>query len=152
MDPAEWFLYNSQTGTICWAKDRGLKIKRGTEVRGLDKDGYLRAKLDGKTYKAHRLAWYLYYGVWPTHEIDHINRVRSDNRIVNLRDVPRRENGQNLSGYCGVGRKYNGWQAQTSVNGSHVYIGFSKDKETAINLYRIYMEKNGMHYSIGHTD
>lgn len=124
---------------ITWSRDRGRKIKAGQQIWGYDSDGYLRAKLAGKQYKAHRLAWYLYYGVWPTYEIDHINRLRDDNRIKNLRDVPRRVNGQNVEGFCGVARKYNGWQVQTVIDGKHIYIGFHKSKEGALDIYRNYI-------------
>ena len=51
----------------------------------LDKDGYLILKIKGKQYKAHRIAWLLCKGDYPTEEIDHIDRNRTNNRIENLR-------------------------------------------------------------------
>lgn len=60
-----------------------------------DKDGYLIIKVKCKQYKAHRLAWFLYYGEFPEMEIDHINRNRADNRICNLREVTRGDNTRN---------------------------------------------------------
>ena len=62
----------------------------------LDKDGYLIMKVKKRAFKAHRLAWFLFYGVFPTKEIDHINRDRKDNRISNLREVYREENVLNI--------------------------------------------------------
>lgn len=57
-----------------------------------DKDGYIVIKIEKKAYKAHRLVYAYFNGHFPEHEIDHINRVRSDNRIENLRDVTRAQN------------------------------------------------------------
>ena len=54
-----------------------------------DKDGYLILKIKGKQYKAHRVAWFLYYGEFPSLEIDHIDRDRSNNRKSNLRVADR---------------------------------------------------------------
>ncbi len=54
--------------------------------------GYLTGGHLGFKYAAHRLAWVLYYGSWPTQNIDHWNGDRSDNRIRNLRDVSQSEN------------------------------------------------------------
>ena len=58
----------------------------------VNKDGYLSISIDKKIYRAHRLAWFIHYGSWPSKQIDHINRNPSDNRIVNLRDVSPSEN------------------------------------------------------------
>ncbi|MDA6380520.1 HNH endonuclease signature motif containing protein [Escherichia coli] len=65
--------------------------------------------INGKAYPAHRLAWLIVYGTMPDGFIDHINRVRTDNRISNLRLVTHSENMQNRkiqknnkSGYRGV--------------------------------------------------
>ena len=54
-----------------------------------DKDGYLIIKIKQRQFKSHRLAWFLYYGRFPDKEIDHINRERADNRLINLREVDR---------------------------------------------------------------
>ena len=54
---------------------------------------YLYIKADGRSHSASRLAWELIYGEIPTGlEIDHINRIRDDNRIINLRLLTRKEN------------------------------------------------------------
>lgn len=55
----------------------------------LDKYGYLIIKVKGRQIKAHRLVWFLCNGDFPKYEIDHINRVRTDNRIENLRIADR---------------------------------------------------------------
>ena len=58
-------------------------------------NGYVYIKVMGKRYMAHRLAWLYHYGEWPVNEIDHINNIKDDNRICNLRDVTHSENQQN---------------------------------------------------------
>jgi hypothetical protein len=58
------------------------------EVAGwYDRQGYLTIAVMGKQHRAHRLAWLYHYGCWPTNDIDHINQIKDDNRIANLRDV-----------------------------------------------------------------
>ncbi|EBO0868488.1 HNH endonuclease [Salmonella enterica] len=91
---------------------------KGTQAGALSKSGYLMVSINKKLYAAHRLAWIISHGEWPSMQIDHINRVRSDNRIKNLRDVTRSENqfnrgmdSRNKSGMVGVHycKKTNAW-------------------------------------------
>lgn len=74
--------------------DNGKLIRddRKNSNGSFDKDGYLIVKVKGKQFKAHRIVWLLHYGKFPEKEIDHINRVRTDNRIENLRECTRTEN------------------------------------------------------------
>ena len=74
-----------------------LKTVAGGESSA-DKDGYRRFYFEGKTYKAHRMAWLYVYGELPDCEIDHINGVRHDNRICNLRPATSKNNKHN----CGI--------------------------------------------------
>ena len=83
-----YFTYNPLTGEI-------TRNDRKNSGGSFDKDGYLIIKINSRQYKAHRLAWFLYYGEFPQMEIDHINRNRTDNRIANLRLSTRDENIKN---------------------------------------------------------
>jgi hypothetical protein len=83
-----YFKYDSKTGVIT----RNDRLKSNGS---LDHYGYLIIKIKGKQFKAHRLAWFLYYGYFPKKELDHINHIRNDNRILNLREATRIENIQN---------------------------------------------------------
>lgn len=75
-----------------------------------NKDGYIRVMLDGKGYLAHRIIWEMHNGQIPNGmQIDHINHIRNDNRIENLRLVSNQDNqkntkrsGNNKSGVTGV--------------------------------------------------
>lgn len=65
------------------------------EAGGLNQCGYVVVEVGGKAVGAHRIVWLMHTGSWPTCEIDHINGVRHDNRIENLRDVDRTFNAEN---------------------------------------------------------
>ena len=94
-------------------------------------NGYCQGRVFGKHYKAHRLIWVMVNGSLDG-DIDHINGVRDDNRISNLRNVSRRQNLQNTcvrsdnkSGVTGVfrakGRR--SWQAYITTDEGRIYLG-----------------------------
>lgn len=70
---------------------------RKNSLGSKDKDGYVILKIKGKKIAYHRVVWFLCKGKFPKNEIDHINRIRDDNRIENLRDVTRQENVDNTT-------------------------------------------------------
>ena len=84
-----YFEYN-EDGTF-------TRLDRKNSTGSLDKDGYLMMKIKGKKYRAHRLVYAYFYGEFPEGEIDHINRIRTDNRIENLRVVNRQGNVDNTT-------------------------------------------------------
>jgi len=69
----------------------GRGCRAGAEVGSSDKDGYLNVMLDGKVYKAHRLAHLLMTGHWPERNPEHENRIKSDNRWENIKDLARNQ-------------------------------------------------------------
>ena len=125
--------YDPHTGEMWWKKPTGNRAKIGAKFgSNIDSKGYYRASFMGKQYRAHRIAWALYYGEMPDGVIDHINRNRLDNRICNLRNVGWKENAINISsqrnntsGVRGVVRRSDGkkWVAQITVNYKNVYLG-----------------------------
>ncbi len=78
--------YDPETGVFTCIISRGSGAMVG-DTPGSNDKGYRRLRISGINYKAHRLAWLYTYGYFPEGYIDHINRVRDDNRIVNLREV-----------------------------------------------------------------
>ena len=85
-------LYFPETGVL-YRTD--FKRETGTLCRNT---GYLLLSYNNKTYLAHRLSFYLYFGFWPK-QVDHINRNRADNRIENLREVETFEQATNKAGW-----------------------------------------------------
>jgi hypothetical protein len=61
-------------------------------------DGYVSIRHNGKLHQAHRVIWELHYGgIANGLQIDHVNHIRSDNRIENLRLVSSTGNARNHS-------------------------------------------------------
>jgi hypothetical protein len=137
----EYLQYNQETGNIIWLKDKGTKKLIGQIAGNLNNNGYIQIKFDGKLYKAHRLAWYLHHGVWPQNEIDHINGIRNDNRINNLRDVTKNENLLNQKRHREKTVKYyyydknkQIWQVEKRINGKLKHFGCFDSKELALQF------------------
>lgn len=138
------FNYNPDTGEIIYKVSRGSK-KAGSVAGYVHKSGYIQIEIKGKAYLAHRLAWLLTYGSWPEKNIDHINNVKTDNRICNLRDVSQAENtknrsigSSNTSGFLGVSyyKATGNWVAKYS----NKTIGYYPTPELASEAYTAYKE------------
>lgn len=95
-------------------------------------NGYLCGRLFGKNYLAHRVIWLLQTGDWPAHEIDHVNGNRSDNRLVNLREVTPQQNRRNTAlrsdnktGVPGLywNAKIGKWCPQITRDGKAMHLG-----------------------------
>ena len=107
-------------------------------------DMRVRVNYKNKTYKAHRLAWFLYYGEFPKYVIDHINHDVTDNRLSNLRDVSVKTNCRNQLvnkdnkiGILGVSLLKNGrYRVGISVNSKKVYVGEFNSFEKAVKSRR----------------
>ncbi len=78
--------YNQLTG-IFYSLNSSARWGSGRILGTLPSSGYIQLRIKGKTYRAHRLAWLYVYGEWPIYSIDHINRIKTDNKISNLRDA-----------------------------------------------------------------
>lgn len=137
------FRYNKQVGLLIRRYKRG-KAEAGTSSTAKDRDGYLVVGIKGKLYRAHRVIWFYVHGSWPKGDIDHINRVKDDNRIHNLRDVTRSQNKQNQgpsknckSGIKGVYwcNQSSKWRAGICHQGRQWVIGEYKTIEAAASAY-----------------
>jgi hypothetical protein len=78
-----------------WRVRRNQLAEAGSKAGTLHKGGYTRIKINGNLFYAHRLVWFISYGVFPEGDIDHVDGDKSNNRIENLRDVSRKVNTQN---------------------------------------------------------
>lgn len=130
--------YRPETGTLTWAIPPCAHVSAG-DVAGSSNHGYLDVKYKGVHYLVHRLVWLITTGEWPVNEIDHINGIRDDNRISNLREATSRENKLNLkchrkgklayTTYVGARGK---WMARTPrIEGRQKNIGYYNTMEEA---------------------
>lgn len=91
----ELLSYDQDTGFFTWNVSRG-RCAKGDVAGCLNPQGYIQIMVDGLNYTAHRIAWLIVHGNWPNNEIDHLNGLRDDNRLANLRDVTATINQQNI--------------------------------------------------------
>lgn len=138
------FIYNARTGVLMWRASRGT-AKAGTEAGWLHASGYVYVGLNGRSYKAHRLAWMYVYGKDPQGLLDHKNRDKTDNRICNLRVVTDGQSNQNKqvyrnnqTGHKGVGwhapRKR--WRVRIQHEGRVLLVGYYPTLEHAVAARR----------------
>lgn len=134
--------YDPETGIFRWAKTRCSTARAGQETACCNSHGYRVIRLDYRLYGAHRLAWLYVHGAQPEH-IDHINGVRSDNRISNLRAATKAQNQQNFrranrnnaNRLLGVYDSYGKWRSAIMVNGVSRHLGTFASPELAHAAY-----------------
>ncbi|WP_426783089.1 HNH endonuclease [Pseudomonas atacamensis] len=91
----ELLRYDPGTGQLFWKLARRNGSEAGSAAGCASNNGYTRVKIDGVQYLAHRLAWFIHYSEWPTGPIDHVDTVRANNSISNLRVCTGSQNQQN---------------------------------------------------------
>ena len=132
--------YCPSTGELTWKVHRNSQARLGQEAGHISIEGYCVVGIDRRVYQAHRLAWAVHYGDWPRGQIDHINHVRTDNRICNLREVThtqnqrnRSRNHTNTSGITGVYNPRPGkWLARICVDRQQHNLGTFGSKAEAV--------------------
>jgi hypothetical protein len=140
----ELFDYDSTNGVLVSRTKRGRRWPKGAIAGSLDSRGYRQIQIAGRVYKAHRLIWLHVHGEWPSQQIDHINGVRDDNRIGNLRQASNQQNclnttrtfGETASGLRGVSVHQPGcWRARISINGRTKHLGLFPTPQQASAAY-----------------
>lgn len=155
----EYLRYNETKGEFTWIKRPNKNIHLHTRAGTKNSAGYRVISLFGKRYLEHRLAWFYVHGEMPEHEIDHINQIRDDNRISNLRQVTRSENQRNKtrkdSRVDEVGiwwcRRRKRYIAEISLNGKKVYQKSFTDIDEAISARKAKALELGFHDNHGKT-
>ena len=131
------YTYNCLTGKVY-----GIKKKEITRRH----KGYIAINLrvgeKNENLFAHQYAWWLCFNEL-VEELDHINGVRDDNRIINLRSVTRQQNQwnrKNVKGYIWV-EKGNKYESQIVLNGKKIYLGRFNSEDEAKKAYITAKEK-----------
>lgn len=151
----EWLTYDPESGVFTLNKkthSRDNTRDLNTPLGYKDGRGYIHFSFLGKKYKAHRLAWFYVFGKWPAVNIDHINGIRHDNRICNLREATALENSFNRhtcnskTGHRGVYESKNknnkvvGYIAQYDKT----HLGYFRTIEQAADVVnKLLLEKGG---------
>ncbi len=156
--------YDSETGGFTRkinASARGSLISRWhgkPTAYSVTSEGYLRVSVGTRQYLAHRVAWAMVYGEWPTDQIDHINHIRHDNRISNLRVVSDAENRKNMklrtdngSGVAGVTwrSERKKWRARVQVAGKGIFLGNFDSIDDAIKAREMALIEHNFHSNHG---
>lgn len=132
--------YDPETGEFRWRVSRRNGVKAGDVAGTVTNYGYRQIRVDGRCYRASRLAFLYMTGEWPSHEIDHRDNDPSNDRWSNLREATGSQNQankrrqiNNTSGYKGVTyhRDCARWQAQIMVHGRMRYLGLYDTREEA---------------------
>lgn len=137
--------YDPETGKLFWLDCDDMSNNWRLRFAGKEAftcvcGGYQTGSIKYSGFRAHRVAWAIHYGEWPSNQIDHINGVRIDNRIENLRTVTSQENMRNIkmfstntSGVTGVSwvKARGKWMAMISVEGRNKNLGYFQSIDDA---------------------
>lgn len=163
--------YDPDTGVFTWkARTAECFVNEGSckawnsryagkEAGGIDRKGYRVLHIGSDLYKAHRLAWKCHFGVEPD-QIDHVNGIKDDNSIANLRDVSNAENCRNTaiprnnsSGAIGVSKyEFKGkllWLARIRVNDKLKHLGYFDNFDDAVTARKLAESQMGFHPNHG---
>lgn len=137
--------YDPESGLFFWKKQTSSSVLAGSLAGCLAKNGYWVIRIDGVQYKAHRLAFFIFYKKYPKKQIDHINRNKIDNRIINLREACPSQQSINKfpksiskkSNHRGVSwfKRTKKWKVTISLYGKRTHLGYFKNLEDAIEKY-----------------
>lgn len=141
----KYFYYNTEDGHLYNKVTRSSKAKIGGRAGSLHKStGYIDLKLNNKRYREHRLIFLMHHGYLPEF-VDHINNIRDDNRIENLRAATRGQNNRNSSlradnttGFKGVSahKASSKFEARINTSGLSKYLGLFNTAEEAHEAYK----------------
>ena len=139
----EYLDYDPESGVLMWKKRPSRRVKQGQVAGGsINGEGYNLLGFSGMRFLAHRIAFALHHGRWPTPCCDHIDGDKTNNRADNLRECSVSENKQNsatprnsTTGVKGVRRHGSGYQAQVRLSGA-IYTKYFRHLEDAAAYVR----------------
>lgn len=139
--------YSPDTGIFTRIYSASPNAKIGHQYSCVGSNGYINIRIQYKNRLAHRLAWLYIYGEWPKEQIDHINGIKTDNRICNLRQANNSQNNLNIgiqknntSGYkCVAWIKHaKKWRASCWYNNKNKFLGYFSTAEQASEAYEAF--------------
>jgi len=176
IEPSNWcklLLYIPETGKLFWKPRSKQFFKNECEIQmrrwngmyanteaftTVNSAGYLKGAIAGKHLVAHRVAWVVFWGNLPKGPLDHINGIKTDNRIFNLREVTASENAKNASmrhdnksGTTGISKQGNSWVAQIGGVKNRVYLGSFSSLDAAKAARRRAEQSLGYHPNHGRS-
>jgi hypothetical protein len=129
----ELLTYHPETGDLYWrwrsedrfekemfAKRWNTRYANQRAFITVHPQGYLTGAINGRRYLAHRVIWKMVHDEEPD-VIDHINHIKDDNRLANLRNVSFAENCRNLPKVSGV-RQLPSGRFQARVSKRHIGV------------------------------
>ena len=136
----EYFEYKD--GILYNKKYRSSKALLGKKAGSLQKTGYYATYVNSVKFSIHRLIYLMHHGYLPKY-IDHINGIKTDNRIENLREATISQNscnrlGHGKSGIKGVywNKYHKKWTAVCWKNKKHYFLGHFKEINDAKNAIK----------------
>lgn len=147
----ELFDYDEVTGDLIRRIAKANQPK-GTIAGSVNSKGHVNVAVDGRMWTAHQIVFVWHHG-WLPPEIDHENRVKTDNRIGNLRPASSTQNKGNIgllrnntSGYRGVSfnNRSGKWHTQIKIKGKQTYLGrFDTPEQAALRYNEVAREYFG---------
>jgi hypothetical protein len=132
------FDYNADTGVLYWKSRQRVT---GRSVGAKDSKGRLRTEINGKSYAVHHVIFALHYNRWPIYQLDHINQIKDDNRICNLREATNTQNSYNRKSKNklakGVSLHKGKYIARIRANGVTKHLGSYDNLAAAAKSYEI---------------
>ena len=135
------------------------RVNVGDSAGTIRPDGYLQVRFLGKLHLVHRIVWEMHNGPIPEGmEIDHINHIKTDNRIENLRVVDRAKNLMNRPMQNNYGSGVNGvdwsksnrsWRARIRIGGREIHLGYFNKLDDAIEAREMANLKYRFHSNHG---
>lgn len=137
-------LFRYDAGRLYWRVARG-RSSPGKIAGRIMANGYESVRISGRAHYTHRVVFAMHHERWPVGQLDHINGVRSDNRIENLREATASQNShasvgispRNTSGFRGVSKREYGrkWRASIAVDGRFISLGVYSSSIEAARAY-----------------
>ena len=142
--------YDRNDGIFYWKNIKSRSKYKIGDIAGCinKKSGYIQIRLNQKTYLAHRIAFAFENGYLPE-EVDHKNHIRTDNRILNLRDSNRILNSRNLKNYNKNSefaiyiQKNGNFRVRPKFNGLNYHLGIFNNIEDAIKIRNKFYQEKG---------